>query len=58
MCGRNISHTVPMQFVDGRGFAFAQQRTHLEGTRVVCVAVAEVEDGLITRQTASQTWDG
>jgi hypothetical protein len=57
VCGRNIQHTVPVLVQDGRGFAFEQRCTYAEGGRVVCLAVATVVDGLISSQTASQTWD-
>jgi ketosteroid isomerase-like protein len=57
VCGRNIEHTVPVLIQDGSGFAFEQQCVYAEGGRVVCLAVATVVDGQITRQTGSQTWD-
>jgi ketosteroid isomerase-like protein len=57
VCGRNIQHTVPVLVQDAGGFGFEQQCTYAEGGRVVCVSVATVVDGLIARQTGSQTWD-
>jgi ketosteroid isomerase-like protein len=57
VCARNIDHRVPGLVADGGGFAFEEQCTYPEGNRVVCLAVASVTDGLITRQTGSQSWD-
>lgn len=57
ICGRNIDHTVPQLVADARGLAFEQHCRYPEGNRVVCVTVAAVENGLITRQTIAQSWD-
>jgi len=57
VCGRNVDHRVPVLVQDGGGFAFEEQCQYADGGRVVCVAVATVVDGLISRQTGSQTWD-
>lgn len=57
ICGRNIEHTVPSLVADGSGVAFEQHCRYPEGNRVVCVTVANVEGGLITRQTIAQSWD-
>jgi ketosteroid isomerase-like protein len=57
ICGRNIEHTIPRLVADQGGVAFEQHCRYPEGNLVVCVAVATVEDGLITRQTIAQAWD-
>jgi hypothetical protein len=58
VCGRNIQHTVPVLIQAGNGFAFQQECRYVDGgSRVVCLAVATVVDGLISHQTGSQTWD-
>jgi hypothetical protein len=57
ICGRNIDHTVPVVVADAGGLAFEQHCRYPEGTLVVCVTVATVVDGLITRQTIAQSWD-
>jgi hypothetical protein len=57
ICGRNIDHSVQGLVADGAGLAFEQRCRYPEGTQVVCVTVASVQDGRIQRQTASQTWD-
>ena len=58
VCGRNVDHAVPTLIDNASGFAFEEQCRYPDGAGVVCVSVATVEDGRITRQTASQTWDG
>jgi hypothetical protein len=57
ICGRNIDHTVTQLVADAHGIAFEQHCRYPEGNRVVCVTVAAVQDGLITRQTVAQSWD-
>jgi hypothetical protein len=57
VCGRNIDHTVTMLVADAHGLAFEQHCRYPEGNQVVCVTVAAVENGLITRQTIAQSWD-
>ena len=42
---------------DAGGLAFEQHCRYPEGNRVVCVTVATVGDGRITRQTIAQSWD-
>jgi ketosteroid isomerase-like protein len=57
VCGRNIEHVVPELIGNAAGFAFEEHCRYPDGGGVVCLSVATVEDGRITRQTASQTWD-
>lgn len=57
ICGRNIDHTVPSLVQDDSGIAFEQHCRYPEGNEVVCMTVATVEGGQITRQTIVQTWD-
>jgi hypothetical protein len=57
VCGRNVTHTVPVLIGDASGFAFEQHCRYPDGPRVMCLSVATVENGRIVRQTASQTWD-
>jgi hypothetical protein len=57
ICGRNIDHTVTLLVADAHGLGFEQHCRYPEGNRVVCVTVAEVVQGLITRQTIAQSWD-
>jgi ketosteroid isomerase-like protein len=58
VCGRNVEHEVATVIDNDQGFAFEEQCRYPSGEGVVCVALARVEDGLITSQTGSQTWDG
>jgi hypothetical protein len=58
VCGRNVEHAVPTIIGNDSGFAFEEQCRYPSGEGVVCVSVATVEAGFITRQTASLTWDG
>ena len=37
--------------------AFAQACRYPDGTRVLCLAMLDLRDGLIVRQTAVQEWD-
>jgi len=57
VCGRNMEHEVRDAVGTPSGLAFAQHCRYPDGTRVVCATVATLEDGLIVRQTAVQTWD-
>jgi ketosteroid isomerase-like protein len=57
VCGRNIEHHVSALVTDAGGFAYVEECRYPEGSDVVCVAVATLTGGLITRQTGAQTWD-
>ena len=39
------------------GLGYTQRCRYPDGTRVVCVTVARLHDGKITRQTVVQVWD-
>jgi hypothetical protein len=39
------------------GVAFNEVCEYPDGTRVLCAAMLEVEDGRITRQTNVEAWD-
>lgn len=58
VCGRNVEHEVPTVVNSASGFAFEEQCRYPSGEGVVCIAVATVEKGVITRLSGSQTWDG
>ena len=57
ICGRNIKHQVSDAVGTPNGLAYRQQCAYPDGTGVICVTVAAVEDGRIRRQTAVQVWD-
>ena len=49
--------TERLALADAQGVAFEQHCRYPEGNLVVCVTVAAVRDGRITRQTVAQSWD-
>ena len=57
VCGRDMTHSVERLVVDGAGAAFVQACQYPSGARVLCVAVLDLKDGLITRQYGVQAWD-
>jgi ketosteroid isomerase-like protein len=57
VCGRDMTHTVERLVVGDDGAAFVQACQYPSGGRVRCVAVLDLEDGLITRQSGVQAWD-
>lgn len=57
VCGRNLDHAVPTIVSTDTVLAFEQNCRYPDGVTVTCVTVANVFDGLITRQTIVQAWD-
>jgi ketosteroid isomerase-like protein len=57
VCGRDMSHKLERIVVSGDGAAFIQACTYPGGARVRCVAVLDLKDGQITRQSGVQAWD-
>jgi len=57
VCGRDMTHTIERLVVGDDGAAFVQACEYASGGRVVCVAVLDLKDGLITRQSGVQAWD-
>jgi ketosteroid isomerase-like protein len=57
VCGRTMTHTVESSVTDGDRLAFTQACIYPEGGKVFCVAMIELKDGKIVRQTAVQAWD-
>jgi|SRR4051794_26426706 hypothetical protein len=57
VCGRNIQHSVTDTVGTPGGLAFTQRCRYPEGSGVVCVTVATLDEGRIRRQTAVQVWD-
>jgi hypothetical protein len=58
VCARDVEHKVPTIIDSPSGFAFEEHCRYPSGEGVVCLTVATVEHGHITRQTCTQTWDG
>ena len=57
ICSRAITHKVDAGRSEGDRLAFTQDCTYPDGARVFCIAVVELNDGLIGRQTVVQAWD-
>ncbi len=57
VCGRTMTHRVDTSIAEGDRLAFTQDCTYPEGGKVLCLAVLELKDGKIVRQTAVQVWD-
>ena len=56
-CGREMTHSLERVVVSGETAAFSQACRYPDGTRVLCLAMLDLRDGLIVRQTAVQEWD-
>jgi ketosteroid isomerase-like protein len=57
VCGRDMTHTIERLVVSDDNAAFVQDCRYPSGARVRCVAVLDLKDGLITRQSGVQAWD-
>ena len=57
VCGRTMTHKVEVSIAEGNRLAFTQACTYPEGGKVFCMAMLELRDGKIARQTAIQAWD-
>jgi ketosteroid isomerase-like protein len=57
VCGRDMTHTIERLVVGDDSAAFIQDCRYPSGARVRCIAVLDLKDGLITRQSGVQAWD-
>jgi hypothetical protein len=57
ICSRAITHKVDPGVAEGDRLAFTQDCAYPDGTRVFCIAVLDLEGGLIAKQTVVQAWD-
>jgi ketosteroid isomerase-like protein len=57
VCGRTMTHKVETSLAEGNKLAYMQACAYPEGGKVFCVAMLELRDGKIARQTAVQVWD-
>jgi len=57
VCGRDMTHKIERLVVGDDGAAFVQACQYPSGARVLCTAVLDLEDGLITRLSGVQAWD-
>ena len=52
-----MTHAVDIVAIGDDALGFSVRCTYPDGTRVVCVATAQLRDGAIVRQVAAQAWD-
>ena len=57
VCGRDMTHTIERLVVGDHGAAFVQACRYPSGAQVRCIAVLDLKEGLITRQSGVQAWD-
>ena len=57
VCGRDMTHKVERLVVGDDAAAFVQACRYPGGAQVRCVAMLDLKDGLITRQSGVQAWD-
>jgi hypothetical protein len=57
MYARDMTHKVRHRVLDETGAAYTQECRYPDGTNVVCATVIELQDGVISGQTAVQVWD-
>ena len=57
VCGRDMTHKITRLVVGDNNVAFVQACSYPSGAQVLCIAVLDLKDGLITRQSGVQAWD-
>ncbi len=57
VCGRDMTHKIRRLVVSENNAAFVQACRYPSGAQVLCIAVLDLKDGLITRQSGVQAWD-
>jgi len=57
VCGRDMTHRLQHTVQDDHGVAYTESCRYPDGTGVVCAAVLEIDNGLVTRQVGVQAWD-
>jgi ketosteroid isomerase-like protein len=57
VCGRSITHSVEAAAAEGDSLAFTEACTYPAGTKVLRIAMAELRNGSIAKQTIVQAWD-
>jgi hypothetical protein len=57
VCGRDMTHEVRAAVADGQRVALEVACRYRDGLQVLCLCVADVVDGHITRQRTVQAWD-
>jgi ketosteroid isomerase-like protein len=57
ICSRAITHSVDDSVTEGDRLAFTQACKYPDGAKVFCLAMLELKDNKIARQTVVQAWD-
>lgn len=57
VCSRRMTHEVEAAALEGNRLAFTEACTYPDGTKVLCMTMAELKDGSIAKQTLVQAWD-
>jgi hypothetical protein len=57
VCGRDMTHRLERVVASSDTAAFVQACRYPDGTSVLCLAMLDLRDGLIVKQTSVQAWD-
>jgi ketosteroid isomerase-like protein len=57
ICSRAMTHYVEASVADSGHLAFSQACAYPDGVKVLCLALCELKDGRIAKQTIVQAWD-
>ncbi len=57
ICSRAMTHEVNFCVAEGDRLAFSQACVYPDGAKVFCLAMLELKNGKIARQTVVQAWD-
>jgi hypothetical protein len=57
ICSRAMTHDVAFSAAEGDRLAFSQACAYPDGAKVFCLAMLELKNGKISRQTVVQAWD-
>lgn len=57
ICSRAMTHKVETSIENGKQLTFSQVCAYPDGMKVLCLALCDLKDGKIARQTVVQAWD-
>lgn len=57
ICSRAMTHRVDVTITEADRLAFTQDCAYPDGTKVFCMGMLRLRDGLITEETVVQAWD-
>ena len=57
VCGRAMTHRIENEVVEAERVAFNEACEYPDGTKVLCAATLEVQEGKIYRQVNVEAWD-